>query len=267
MHYEFHGRQDADAPTLVLSAGLGGVGSFFASDIAVLGQHYRVLTYDQAGTGNSPATLGEHYSIRDMAEELHGLLRTLQIERCQFMGHALGGLIGLELALIAPQRLTSLTLVNAWAEPNPHSRRCFAIRKHLLNDTGPAAYLHAQAIFLYPADWIAANSDRLAAMEAAALQHFPTTPNLLRRIQALEAFDISTRLGEIDVPTLVIANRDDMLVPWQQSQRLAEGLNNARFELLEYGGHASSITDPEPFHAITLDFFKQPHEARHEQLA
>ena len=125
-----------------------------------------------------------------MAEELLGLLRELRIERCQFMGHALGGLIGLELALLDPQLLTGLVLVNAWDRPNPHSLRCFAIRKNLLNDTGPAAYLQAQAIFLYPADWIASHGEQLAAMEAAALRHFPTRDNLLRRIHALETFDI-----------------------------------------------------------------------------
>jgi len=266
MHYQFHGRQEADAPTLVLSAGLGGVGSFFASDIAVLGEHFRVLTYDQAGTGKSPAELAEGYSIADMAKELLALLDELGIERSQFMGHALGGLIGLELALLAPRLLGSLTLVNAWDRPNPHSLRCFAIRKQLLENSGPAAYQHAQAIFLYPADWIAANSERLASMESAALACFPTRDNLLRRIHALETFDISARLGQIDTPTLVIANRDDMLVPWQQSQRLAAGLRNARFELLDYGGHASSISDPEPFHRLTLDFFMHSQEHHDEPV-
>ncbi|WP_183140145.1 alpha/beta hydrolase, partial [Pseudomonas syringae] len=53
---------------------------------------------------------------------------------------------------------------------------------------------------------------------------------------------------------LLIANRDDMLVPWQQSRHLAEVLPNARLVLLEYGGHASSISDPLPFQRALLDF-------------
>ncbi|NYS42707.1 pyrimidine utilization protein D, partial [Pseudomonas syringae pv. actinidiae] len=45
-----------------------------------------------------------------------------------------------------------------------------------------------------------------------------------------------------------------MLVPWQQSRHLAEVLPNARLVLLEYGGHASSISDPLPFQRALLDF-------------
>ncbi|EPN68381.1 alpha/beta fold family hydrolase, partial [Pseudomonas syringae pv. actinidiae ICMP 19096] len=165
-----------------------------------------------------------------------------------------GGLVGLELALLRPQLLQSQVLINAWSSPNPHSARCFSVRKQLLLNSGPQAYVQAQALFLYPADWIAANSARLADDEAHALAHFPDTENLLRRIHALETFNIEAELARIQTPTLLIANHDDMLVPWQQSRHLAEVLPNARLVLLEYGGHASSISDPLPFQRALLDF-------------
>ncbi len=256
MYHALHGRQDADAPTLVLSSGLGGSAGFWAGDLALLGEQFRVVTYDHAGTGRSPAQLPEGYSIEHMAEELLGLLDELNIERCHFMGHALGGLVGLALAALQPQRLSSLVLINAWSSPNPHSARCFAVRKNLLRDSGAEAYVQAQALFLYPADWIASNGARLAADEAHALAHFPSHDNLLRRINALETFDIESRLADIDTPALVIANRDDMLVPWQRSRHLAEHLPKAKLVVLEYGGHASSVSDPQPFHHAVLDYFQ-----------
>lgn len=256
MYHSIHGRQDASAPTLVLSSGLGGSGGFWAEDMALLGEHFRVVTYDHAGTGRSPAQLPEGYRIEHMAEELLALLNELEIEQCHFMGHALGGLVGLELATLRPELLTSLVLINAWSSPNPHSARCFAVRKNLLRHCGAEAYVQAQALFLYPADWIASNSARLAEDEAHALAHFPSHENLLRRINALETFDIESRLQGIHTPTLVIANRDDMLVPWQRSRHLADQMPNARLVLLEYGGHASSVSDPQPFHQALLDHFQ-----------
>ena len=253
MHYELHGRMEPDAPTLVLSSGLGGAAAFWTPQLPALSQDYRVLVYDQLGTNRSPATLPAGYSIESMAVELLELLDTQGIRRCHFIGHALGGLVGLQIALLRPQLLQSLVPINAWSSPNPHSARCFAVRLKLLHDSGPAAYVQAQSLFLYPADWIAANSERLARDDAHALAHFPAMMNLVRRIEALLAFDIEAELPRITTPTLLIANRDDMLVPWQRSQHLADVMPNAQLALLNYGGHASSVSDSEPFNQILLD--------------
>lgn len=254
MHYEILGNQAADAPTLVLSSGLGGSARFWAPQLPVLEEKYRVVVYDQTGTGRSPASLAEDYSIASMARELLALLDSINVQHCHFIGHALGGLVGLELALQRPQLLQSMVLINAWSSPNPHSARCFAVRKNLLRDSGPAAYVQAQALFLYPADWIAEHSTQLAEDEAHALAHFPETDNLLRRIAALQAFNIEDQLTKIQTPTLLIANRDDMLVPWQRSQHLAEKLPAGQLALLEYGGHASSVSDVEPFNRALIDY-------------
>jgi aminoacrylate hydrolase len=254
MHYEIHGRQDAGADTIVLSSGLGGAGAFWAPQMAVLGEHFRVIIYDQTGTGRSPAAIPERYSIEAMAQDVLDMVDELNITRCHFMGHALGGLVGLQLALMRPDLLISQILVNAWSKPNPHSARCFAVRLHLLNNTGPAAYVQAQPLFLYPADWILENTERLKADEAHALAHFPSEDNVRRRIAALQAFNVDDRLSQIKTPTLVIANQDDMLVPWPCAEHLANGLPDAQLELLNYGGHASSVTDPETFNQLILDY-------------
>lgn len=254
MYHEILGRQDAAAPTLVLSSGLGGSARFWGPQLAALTDDYRVVVYDQSGSGRSPATLADDYSIAEMARELLALLDSLDIQRCHFIGHALGGLVGLELALQRPQLLQSQVLINAWSSPNPHSARCFAVRKNLLRDSGPAAYVQAQALFLYPADWIAAHSAQLAEDDAHALAHFPEPTNLLRRIAALQGFDVEAQLSAIHTPTLLIANRDDMLVPWQRSQHLADALPNGELALLEYGGHASSVSDTPTFNRVLLDY-------------
>ncbi|GGL98431.1 putative aminoacrylate hydrolase RutD [Pseudomonas asuensis] len=254
MHYEIHGRQDAEVDTIVLSSGLGGAGAFWAPQMAALGERFRVVIYDQTGTGRSPAVIPEGYCIEAMAQDVLDMVDGLCITRCHFMGHALGGLVGLQLALMRPALLISQILVNAWSKPNPHSARCFAVRLNLLNDTGPAAYVQAQPLFLYPADWMLENTERLKVDEAHALAHFPSEENVRRRIAALQAFDIDKDLAQISTPTLVIANQDDMLVPWVCSEHLAKHLPNAQFELLGYGGHASSVTDPDTFNALMLDY-------------
>src|SRR6185295_15256190 len=112
------------------------------------------------------------------------------------------GLVGLELALGRPDRVQSLTIVNGWAAAHAHTKRCFELRLALLQHEGPAAYVKAQPIFLYPAEWLARNGERAAQEEAHGLAHFQGAETLRRRIAALLAFDATAYLGSLRLPTL-----------------------------------------------------------------
>ncbi|GFD80705.1 putative aminoacrylate hydrolase RutD [Tenacibaculum sp. KUL118] len=257
MYYEIHGLTSPNAPTIVLSSGLGGAAKFWQPQLADFTQDYRVITYDQYGTNKSAGELPANYSISDMADELAALLKKLEVQACHFVGHALGGLVGLQLSLSKPDLLQSLVLVNAWSSPNPHTLRCFDIRKALLAANRKDMYLQLQALLLYPPDWIAANARHLEEEEAHLLNHFPNVDNLLARIAALSAFDIDGELPEIKTPTLAVANKDDTLVPWQRSQTLADAMPNAALSVMEYGGHASSITVPSAFNELVLEYLQR----------
>lgn len=170
------------------------------------------------------------------------------------VGHAAGGLAGLQLALDSPSKVLSVTVVNGWSRPDPHIARCFRTRISLLNDSGPEAYVHAQPLFLYPADWISQNAERLAEEEPHHLAGFQGRENMLARINALLAFDIDDRLGEIACRVLVSASADDMLVPSLCSRRLAERLPNATLDVAQWGGHAFTATVPDAFNATLIAF-------------
>jgi aminoacrylate hydrolase len=147
------------APVVVLIAGLGGGGSYWLPQLARLEQEYQVVCYDQRGTGNNPDTLPEGYS---MARWRRSLRRRWHagISRYCVVGHALGALIGLQLALDYPEAVTALVCVNGWLSLNAHTRRCFQIRERLLHAGGAQAWVEAQPLFLYPADWMAARAPR-----------------------------------------------------------------------------------------------------------
>lgn len=257
LHYEIHGLTSPDAPTVVFSSGLGGAAKFWQPQLADFTQGYRVITYDQLGTNKSEADLCSEYSILHMADELDVLLKKLEVQQCHFVGHALGGLVGLQLALTQPDLLKSMVLVNAWSSPNPHTLRCFDIRKALLAADRKDMYLQLQALLLFPPDWIAQNAEHLEEEEAHLLNHFPNVNNLLARIGALSTFDIDDKLMSITTPTFALANKDDTLVPWQRSQMLVDRMPNAELSVMEYGGHASSITVPDAFNKLVLEYLQR----------
>jgi aminoacrylate hydrolase len=85
MYFEILGSKKPDAPTVVLSSGLGGSAHFWQAQLPVLQSDYRVMVYDQNGTGRSPAILPLDYSIQSMADELLALLDHTKITHCHFI--------------------------------------------------------------------------------------------------------------------------------------------------------------------------------------
>jgi aminoacrylate hydrolase len=258
MYHEIHGRMDAGAPTVLLSSGLGGAAHYWTPQIPALAKDFRVIAYDQMGTGRSPGALPEGYSIADMAGEVAALLDGLGVEKVHFVGHALGGLVGLQLAVDRPLLVDRLAVVNAWAKTHPHTLRCFAARKDLLLNSGVGAYVRAQPLFLYPAAWLADRQDWLTEQDSIGIAHFPPAETVLRRITAIEAFDLTADVGAITAPTLVIAARDDVLVPCTCSIVLADQLSEGRLALLDQGGHACNVTDPAGFDKLVGGFLGGP---------
>jgi aminoacrylate hydrolase len=241
------------APVMVMIAGLGGSGSYWLTQMEALSSRYQVVCYDQCGTGNNPATLPDNYQISDMASELLSALQQAGIARFCVVGHALGALVGMQLALDYPQAVSALVLVNGWLSMDVHTRRCFHVRERLLLAGGPQAWVQAQPLFLYPADWLSTNAPRMEAEEALALAHFQGEHNLHRRLQALKTADFSATAGQIRCPALIVCSQDDMLVPWTCSRALKQSLRNSELVVMARGGHACNVTESDEFNGLLLD--------------
>jgi len=251
---DVHESDRPNAPTVLLSSGLGGTAGYWAPQLAALTARYRVVTYDQAGTGRNKRALPDDHSIAAMTDEILGVMDATQTDKAHIVGHALGGLVALDLAVRNPDRLRSLTVINGWAKAHAHTRRCFELRLMLLKHEGPAAYVKAQPIFLYPADWLAKNADRAEQEEAHGLTSFQGADVLRRRIAALLAFDATPHLARIAMPTLISAARDDVLVPCSMSEQLAAAIPGATLQVAPWGAHAINVTQSDAFNAMLLEF-------------
>jgi len=252
LYYEEHG--PAGAPPLILSSGLGGSGAYWAPNVDALAAGHRVILYDHRGTGRSDRKLPERLSVGDMAGDLIALIDGLGIARASLIGHAAGACIALAVALDAPERVDGLFLVNGFARPDSHFIRCFETRLALLRHSGVAAFIHAQPIFLYPANWCAWNAERLIDEEAEQLRDFQGAANVEARIRALLAFDVADRLGEIRAATVAIAAEDDVLVPSSCANVIGEGIHGAVVHGIQWGGHACNVTNPGEFNDMLLSW-------------
>lgn len=252
LYWESHG----EGPPLILSAGLGGSGNYWLPNVPALAVKHRVILYDHRGTGRSDRALPDTVTVEQMGDDILALIDGLSLEPPTIIGHAAGGVAGLAAALKAPEKVGGLILVNAWSKLDPHFARCFEARLELLRHSGPRAYVRAQPIFLFPANWISENAERLAVEDEHHLAHFAGAEAYEKRIAALAAFDVDARLSQIRARTLALAAEDDMLVPSNCSRLLAEGINGAELAMMAWGGHGCNVTDPDGFNALVLEFLR-----------
>jgi len=109
----------AEGPLLVMGSSLGTTRSMWRIQVEPLSQHLRVLRYDHRGHGESAVPPGP-YAMDDLGADLLELLDAVAPgERVHYAGLSLGGMVGMWLAIHAPERVGRLALVSTSAHMPP----------------------------------------------------------------------------------------------------------------------------------------------------
>ena len=170
----------------------------------------------------------------------------------------MGGAVAQAMALDAPDRVRSLVLSSTWARPDAYFRKAFAQRRDILALGGAAAYARAQTLAVLPPAWFAANPQAAEAFERDAEKGCRDPAAILRRIDALLAFDRADKLGAIGMPTLVVYSLGDQVVPPHMSIDLAGRIDGARRAALSAGGHFAPLIAAGDFADAIMGFIGEP---------
>jgi 3-oxoadipate enol-lactonase len=226
-------------PVVVFSHGLLMNHTMFAPQVAALRDAYRVVTWDQRGHGAA-----EHegdWSYWDSAADLWALLDQLGVERAVLAGMSQGGFLSLRAALLAPERVRALVLVdNQAGVEDPAVVPLYE---------GMTAAWVADGPSQDTLDFAAAAILGPGADEQAWKDHWAALPRhragqIMRTL--LTRDDVTERLGEITCPALVVHGDADASIPVEQGQALVDGLPGAEPLVLVPGaGHAANLTFPE----------------------
>ena len=225
---------------LVLVTGLGGTAAFWEPTVPALADHFRVIRFDQRGIGRSSRGT-EAVSIERLALDTLAVLEAMGSRDAVLLGHSTGGVILQELALRDASRIGGLVLSATWARPNRYMAELFDARGVLLGST-PREYAAMGAFLGYTPEWLEANWAKYEAILAAAPATPPKQEIVAERIAALLAFDRSSEVGSITLPTLIQGAEDDLIVPAFLQRELAGLMPNASVRILPSGGHFFPVT-------------------------
>lgn len=240
-------------PPLILVSGLSGVGRYWQPQIAEFSARFKVVTYDQRGTGASDHQQRE-FSIDQMARELVALMDALKIERAHIVGLSTGGAIGQTLAIGHPDRVARLVLCSTWTHCDPWFRRLFEARRRMYELCGPELHTMFHPLFLYPPDYVNAHDAEITEEQQRAPAKSAPVEASIGRINALLGFDRRAGHARIKSPTLIMACDNDYITPRYHSEALARAISGAKLVILRGGGHSFSKTRPDDFNRTVLDF-------------
>lgn len=238
---------------LVFVSGLGGAGRYWEPQLAAFGARYRVITYDQRGTGGSDRRQ-RSFSVDGMTADLIGLMDALGIEKAHIVGLSTGGAIGQTMAVEYPQRLARLVVVSTWTHCDPWFRRLFEARRAMYLEAGSALHAMFHPLWLYPPDYVNAHDAEIDEERRKAVAGAPPVEVSIGRIDAIMAFDRRKDLGRIRASTLIVAADNDYITPSYHAEALARAIPGSKLAIMKGGGHSLSKTRPEEFNRLVLEF-------------
>jgi 3-oxoadipate enol-lactonase len=236
VHYEVAGPDDA--PVLVLSNSLGSTTAMWDPQVPTLAERLRVVSYDHRGHGDSPVPPGP-YELADLGADALRLLDHLGVERAHWCGLSLGGMVGMWLAINAPERIDRLVLCCTSARlgpPEMWADRAATVRAEgveAIADAGIGRWLTPGFIEREPE----------VAAEVRAMLAATPAEGYAACCGAIEHMDLVPELGAIRAPTLVVAGAQDPATPPEHGARIVAGVPRARLELVD-AAHLATIEQP-----------------------
>jgi 3-oxoadipate enol-lactonase len=248
VHYELDG--DAGLPVLVLSHSLGVNLRMWDPQVNALAPHFRLLRYDLRGHGASSVPEGP-YSVPEMGEDVLRLLDVLQIERVSFCGLSVGGAIGQWLGIHVRERLHKLVLANAAVKIG--NLETWNARIELVGREGLEPVISGTLGRWFTPAFLAAHTETV--VEVAAMLRATNMHGYVAGCAAVRDANFRTDAGKIDVPTLVIAGKEDPVTPPPNAKFLVDTIPGASYIELS-AAHLSNVECAPEFNAALIGFLK-----------
>jgi proline-specific peptidase len=259
-------------PLLALHGGPGSTHNYFAP-LERLAEERPVVLYDQIGCGNSDRPDDIAWNVGVFREEVDTVREQLGLERIHLLGTSWGGMLAQEHVLAGAEGIVSLVLsstlasLDQWAVEQLRLRAALppevieVLDRHERDETyDDPEYEQAMEVYFdrhfYRGPKPRAELDRMAAGKSTDVYRAMQGPNEWTCTGALSGWDTRERLGDIDVPTLVVRGRYDMCTD-PIAATLVNGIPNAREVVLEESSHTPVLEETDRYLEVVGDFVRE----------
>lgn len=247
----FRREGNPDGPPVLLVHAFPTSHALWEHQIEALGAKYHLIRPDLRGFGQSPVP-ELPFRMEAFAADLRRLLDRLEIDRVNFVGISMGGMIGQVFALAHPERVQSLSLCMTTsavpADTPPEGDPKYYICARLFR----RAVAQAEAEGMEPI--VAMCLDRWFTPAFQASAPARRVAEIIRRntvrgyrggVDAMIELDVTARLGQIRAPTLVMPGALDQGTPVSCSEVIAAGIADSRLEIVDGARHIAIVEQPD----------------------
>ncbi len=236
------------APVLMPSNSLGTDLHMWDGQVQPFTQRFRLVRYDYRGTGKSAVPTGP-YSMERLGRDVLGILDHLGIEKINWCGLSMGGMVGQWLGANAPDRINRLVLANTacyYPVKDPWNERIAAVRQN-----GIAPMADAMLARWFSAGFIEREPRTVARMKEMMI----ATPvaGYIANCEAVRDMDHRDILARIKAPTPIVAGRFDVATPIEAAEYIRARIPGAALTLLD-AGHISNVEQASDFSAEVTGF-------------
>ena len=276
--YRIAGAGKPGIPLLLLHGGPG-AGHDYLEPLESLADERPVVLYDQLGCGRSDipddASL---WRFPRFVDEVSAVREALGLDRVHFLGQSWGGWLAIEYMLTKPAGIVSLTLANTSAGVDefvaealrmvselPAETRATIERCEQEGNSDSGEYLAACMAFYQRhlcrlQQWPPEMLRSMANIQATPVYRAMWGPSEFTLTGNLAGWDRSSRLSEIDLPTLIISGRYDEMGPSCQ-ETLRKGIRGSRLHIFENSSHSPQAEEPDAYFALVREFLREAEQA------
>jgi pimeloyl-ACP methyl ester carboxylesterase/GNAT superfamily N-acetyltransferase len=223
-----------------------------------LAHAYRAIRYDLRGCGWSRRPPGPFSPREDLAQ----LLGFLGVERAVLIGASIGGQVAIDFTLEHPERVAALILIGAGVsgiEPSAFMRKCDEEIEALA-----ARGEIAQAVELALQLWVDGTRRSGEQVEPTMRERVREmmTRNVARAATQEQSQPLPlepparSRLGKVEVPTLVVVGEQDLPETVATADLLARSIRGAQKVVMQGAAHLPSMEQPERFTRLVMAFLR-----------
>ena len=248
--------QGAGDEAIVFAHGFSAAGGEWKEVLELLPRDYHAYALDQRGHGQSDRP--GSYELAQFADDIYRFSQELGIGRFTYVGHSMGGPIGMKLALDHPDVLEAMVLT----APSP------ALGMEMADDMVAMMQSMGFADIATAMKSMFSSPEMIRGFMAMMFVTPPSEERMNDFVDYAIAMDpvaidgcwawimspeLEPRLGEIKVPTLIFAGGKDF-IPLDATRRTADGIKGARLEVFEENGHMLHMESPQSFVELLTDF-------------